>query len=218
MKTRGITGVKRGKTTFTTRTKPADSYPLDKVNRKFRATKPCQWWVADITYVATWSGFAYVAFVTDVFSRTIVGWSVSSSLKTDMLPLQALNMAAWNVSDDLTGLIHHSDRGINYVSLTYTDRIGELGGTPSVGFKGDSYDNALAESQFALFETELIKKRRHWPTVEQVELATLEWAWWFNNQRLHSGLDYRTTAEVEEAVCVEHNPVFNDRYSRKKWE
>jgi transposase InsO family protein len=140
MKTRGITGVKRGKTTFTTRTKPADSYPLDKVNRKFRATKPCQLWVADITYVATCSGFAYVAFVTDVFSRTIVGWSVSSSLKTDMLPLQALNMAAWNVSDDLTGLIHHSDRGSNYVSLTYTDRIVELGGTPSVGSKGDSYD------------------------------------------------------------------------------
>jgi len=124
MKTRGITGVKRGKTTFTTRTKPADSYPLDKVNRKFRATKPCQLWVADITYVATWSGFAYVAFVTDVFSRTIVGWSVSSSLKTDMLPLQALNMAAWNVSDDLTGLIHHSDRGSNYVSLTYRSNRG----------------------------------------------------------------------------------------------
>ena len=145
MKTRGITGVKRGKTTFTTRTKPADSYPLDKVNRKFRATKPCQWWMADITYVATcldsrWSGFAYVAFVSDVFSRTIVGWSVSSSLKTDMLPLQALNMAAWNVSDDLTGLIYHSGRGSNYVSLTYTNRIVELGGTPSVGSTGDSYD------------------------------------------------------------------------------
>ena len=207
MKTRGITGVKRGKTTFTTRTKPADSYPLDKVNRKFRATKPCQLWVADITYVATWSGFAYVAFVTDVFSRTIVGWSVSSSLKTDMLPLQALNMAAWNVSDDLTGLIHHSDRGSNYVSLTYTDRIVELGGTPSVGSTGDSYDNALAESQFALFKTELIKKRRPWRTVEQVELATLEWVWWFNNQRLHSGLDYRTPAEVEAAYYAEQDPV-----------
>jgi len=160
MKTRGITGVRRGRTTFTTKPKKTDSYPADKVNRQFVATQPCQLWVADITYVATWSGFAYVAFVTDVFSRKIVGWSVSSTLKTDMLPLQALNMAAWMVSDDLTGLVHHSDRGSNYVSLTYTDRIIELGGTPSVGSIGDSYDNALAESQFALFKTELIKKHR----------------------------------------------------------
>jgi len=207
MKALGITGVKRGKTTFTTRTKPAGSYSSDKVNRTFRATNPSQLWIADITYVARWSRFAYVAFVPDFFSRTIVGWSVSSSLKTDMLPLQALNMAAWNVSDDLTGLIHHSDRGSNYVSLTYTDRILELGGTPSVGSKGDSYDNALAESQFALFETELIKKRRPWRTVGQVEWATLEWMWWFNNQRLHSGLDYRTPAEVEVAVYAEQDPV-----------
>ena len=164
MKTRGITGVKRGKTTFTTETKTSDSYPADKVNRQFQADRPNRLWVADITYVAAWQGFAYVAFVTDVFSRKIVGWSVSSTLKTDMLPLQALNMAAWIVSDDLTGLVHHSDRGSNYVSLAYTDRIVELGGTPSVGSKGDSYDNALAESQFALFKTELIRKRGPWRT------------------------------------------------------
>jgi putative transposase len=181
MKSRGITGVRPGRTTFTTRTKSADSYPLDKVNRQFTTTRPCQLWVADITYVATWSGLAYVAFVTDVFHRKIVGWSVSSTLKPDMLPLHALNMAAWNVSDDLTGVINHSDRGSNYVSLDYTDRIIELGGTPSVGSEGDSHDNALAESQFALFNTELIKKRRPWKTVDQVELATLEWVWWFNN-------------------------------------
>ena len=207
MKTHGITGVRRGRTTFTTKPKKTDSYPADKVNRQFVATRPCQLWVADITYVATWSGFAYVAFVTDVFSRKIVGWSVSSTLKTDMLPLQALNMAAWNVSDDLTGLVHHSDRGSNYVSLTYTDRIIELGGTPSVGSTGDSYDNALAESQFALFKTELTKKHRPWRTVEQVELATLEWVWWFNNQRLHSELDYRTPAEVEAEYYAENTPV-----------
>jgi len=116
-------------------------------------------------------------------------------------------MAAWNVSDDLTGVIHHSDRGSNYVSLAYTDRIVELGGTPSVGSKGDSYDNALAESQVALFKTELIKKRRPWRTVEQVELATLEWVWWFNNQRLHSELDYRTPAEVEAEYYAQNNTV-----------
>jgi transposase InsO family protein len=197
MKTPGIMGVKRGRTMFTTKPKKTDSYPADKVNRQFVATRPCQLWVAGITSVATWSGFAYVAFVTGVFQRKIVGWSVSSTLKTDMLPLQALNMAAWMVSDDLTGLVHHSDRGSNYVSLAYTDRIIELGGTPSVGSKGDSYDNALAESQFALFKTELIKKRRPWRSVEQVELATLEWVWWFNNQRLHSELDYATPAEME---------------------
>ena len=157
MKTRGITGVRRGRTTFTTRSKKSEAYPLDKVNRQFKATRPCQLWVANIAYVATWSGSAYVAFVTDVFSRKIVGWSTSSTLKTDMLPTRALNMAAWHVDYDLHGLAHHSDRGSNYVSLAYTDRIVELGGTPSVGFKGDSYDNALAESQFALFKTELIK-------------------------------------------------------------
>ena len=207
MKTRGIAGVRRGRTAFTTRTKETDKYPADKVNRQFVASRPCQLWVADITYVATWAGMAYVAFVTDVFSRKIVGWSVSATLRTDMLPLQALNMAAWHVDDDLHGLVHHSDRGSNYVSLAYTDRIVELGGTPSVGSKGDSYDNALAESQFALFKTELIKKQRPWRSLEQVELATLEWVWWFNNQRLHSELDYRTPAEVEAEYYAGTSPV-----------
>ncbi len=157
MKARGITGVRRGRTTFTTRSTTTDTYPADKANRQFLATRPCQLWVTDITYVADWVGFGYVAFVTDVFSRKIAGWSVSSSLKTDTLPLQAVNMAEWIVSDDLTGLAHHSDRGSNYVALAYTDRIVELDGTPSVGSKGDSYENAMAESQFALLKTELIK-------------------------------------------------------------
>ena len=144
MKTRGIAGVRRGRTTFTTRTKDSDRYPLDKVNRKFQASRPCQLWVADITYVATWAGMAYVAFVTDVFSRKIVAWSVSSTLKTEMLPLQALNMAAWHVDDDLHGLVHHSDRRSNYVLLAYADRIIGPGETSSVGSKGDSCDNAPA--------------------------------------------------------------------------
>ena len=207
MKTRGIGGVRRGRTTFTTKTKTSDSYPADKVQRRFAAERPNQLWVADITYVATWAGFAYVAFVTDVFSPKIVGWSVSSTLKTEALPLRALDMAAWMVSDDPTGLVQPSDRGSNYVSLTYTDRIVELGGTSSVGSKGDSYDNAMAESQFALFRTELIKKRRPWRTIEQVELATLEWVWWFNNQRLHSELDYQTPGEIEAAYYAQTNPV-----------
>ena len=124
MKTRGITGVKRGRTTFTTKTKKTDSYPADKVQRRFAAERPNQLWVADITYIPTWTQVAYVAFVTDVFSPKIVGWSVSETLKTDMLPLQALDMAAWMVSDDPTGLVQPSDRGSNYVSLTYTDSHG----------------------------------------------------------------------------------------------
>ena len=189
--------MKRGRTTFTTETKTSDSYPADRVQRRFQAECPNQLWVTDNMCVTTWGGFADVAFVTDGFSHRIIGWSVSSTLKTDMLPLQALKMAAWRVSDNPTGLVYHSDRGSNYVSLAYTDRIVELGGTSFVGSKGDSYDNALAESQFALFKTELIKKRRPWNTVEQVELATLEWVLWSNNQRLHSELDYRSPAEVE---------------------
>jgi transposase InsO family protein len=154
-----------------------------------------------------WAGFVYVVFVTDVFFRKIVGWSVSSTLKTGMAPLQDLRMAAWMVSDDLSGLVHHSDRRSNYVRLANTDRIVELGGTPSVGPKGDSCDNTLAESQFALFKTELIKKRRPWRSVEHVELATLEWAWWFNNRRLHSELGYRTSAKVEAEYYAEDSPV-----------
>jgi transposase InsO family protein len=177
---------------------------LDKVNRKFRATKPCQWWVADITYVATcldsrWSGFAYVAFVGDGFSRTIVGWSVSLSRKTDMLPLQALNMAAWNVSDDLTGLIHHSDRGSNYVSLTYTDRIVELGGTPSVGSKGDSWDNALTESFFSALKNERVHRTVHAAKAQAKRDVIMYLEGFYNNRRRHSTLGYRRPNDVHYA-------------------
>jgi putative transposase len=135
--------------------------------------------------------------VTDVFARKIVGFNVASTLKADILPLQALDMAAFTAAGDLTGLTHHSDHGSNYMSLVYTDRIVELGATPSTGTVGDSYDNALAEAINALYKTELIRQRGPWRTVEQVELATLEWVWWWNNQRPHSELGYRTPAEVE---------------------
>lgn len=199
MRAVGVRGVKRSKRVFTTKSDPAAVKPKDLVQRQFTAAAPCRLWVVDVTYVATWSGFAYTAFVTDVYARKIVGWNVAATLKADILPLQALEMAAWNAGGDLAGLTHHSDHGSNYMSVVYTDRIVELGATASTGTVGDSYDNALAEAVNGLYKTELIRRRGPWHTVEEVELATLEWVWWWNNQRLHSELGYRTPAEVETA-------------------
>lgn len=199
MKLAGVQGVRRSKRAFTTKSDPTTVKPGDLVNRQFTALAPRRLWVADVTYVATWSGFAYVAFVTDVFSRRIVGWRVAATLKADILPLQALDMAAWDAGGDLAGLVHHADHGSNYLAVVYTDRILELGATPSTGSVGDSFDNALAEAVNGLFKTELIRRRGPWRTVEQVELATLEWVWWWNNARLHGELDYRTPVEVEKA-------------------
>lgn len=203
MRSLGIRGVKRGKRVFTTKSDPAGARPTDLVKRRFRADAPRRLWVVDVTYVRTWQGFAYVAFVTDVYSRWIVGWSVASTLKADILPLQALDMAAFDAGGNLTGLTHHSDHGSNYMAMVYTDRIAELGAIPSTGTVGDSYDNAMAEAVNALYKTELIRARGPWRTVEQVELATLEWVWWWNNQRLHSELDYRTPAEAENEYYAE---------------
>jgi putative transposase len=197
MRSARLQGVKRSKRIFTTKSDPAGARPTDLVKRRFTADAPRRLWVADITYVRTWQGFAYVAFVTDVHSRRIVGWNVAATLKADVLPLQALDMAAWDAGGDLTGLTHHSDHGSNYMSLVYTDRIVDLGAKPSTGTVGDSYDNALAEAVNGLYKTELIRRRGPWRTVEQVELATLGWVWWWNNHRLHSELGYRTPAEVE---------------------
>jgi transposase InsO family protein len=203
MRIAGVQGVKRSKKVFTTKPDPAAVKPADLVQRRFHAAAPRRLWVADITYVATWSGFAYVAFVTDVYSRRIVGWNVASTLRADILPLQALDMAAWEArregTADLTGLVHHADHGSNYLSIVYTDRIGELGAKPSTGTVGDSYDNALAEAVNGLYKTELIRRRGPWRTIEQVELATLEYVWWWNNQRLHGELHMRTPLEVEAA-------------------
>jgi len=203
MKLAGVQGVRRSKKTFTTKSDPTAPKPGDLVNRRFIAPAPRRLWVADITYVATWSGFAYVAFVTDVFSRRIVGWRVASTLKADVLPLQALDMAAWDAGGNLTGLVHHADHGSNYLAVVYTERIVELGAKPSTGSIGDSYDNALAEAVNGLFKTELIRRRGPWRTVEQVELATLEWVWWWNNARLHGELDYRTPTEIEQAYYAD---------------
>lgn len=196
MRSAGLRGVRRGKKVFTTVTDPASMRSADLVERRFRANAPGQLWVADITYVPTWQGFAYTAFVTDVFSRKIVGWAVSSLLTTRALPLQALEMAAF-MNPTGNELIHHSDRGVQYVSLAYSDRLSDLGITASVGSRGDSYDNALAESVNAAYKAELIRARKPWRTIEEVELATLEWVHWFNTARLHASHGHRTPAEVE---------------------
>jgi putative transposase len=178
MRDLGLTGVVRGKRTRTTRPSDIVERPADLVGRAFRASAPNRLWVADLTYVSTWSGFAYVAFVIDAFSRAIVGWRVSTSLRAD-LALDALEMAIWKRDlQSLTGLIHHSDRGVQYLSIRYTERLAEEGAVTSVGSKGDSYDNALAETVVGLYKTELIRRRSPWRTADQVELATAEWVDW----------------------------------------
>lgn len=197
MRRLGLRGVIRGKvvrTTFSDRTLPC---PLDRVNRDFKAERPNQLWVADYTYVSTWQGWLYVAFVIDVFARRIVGWRVSSSMHTDFV-LDALEQALYARQPERDGaLIHHSDRGSQYVSIRYSERLAEAGIEPSVGSKGDSYDNALAETINGLYKAELIHRRAPWKTREAVELATLEWVSWFNHSRLLEPIGYIPPAEAE---------------------
>ena len=193
----GLAGRVRGRRRRTTISGPAAEQRPDLVERAFVADAPNQLWVADITYVATWSGFAYVAFVTDVFSRMIVGWRVSPSLRAD-LALDALEMAIWSRKDEsFPELVHHSDRGVQYLSIRYTERLAEVGAAASVGSRGDSYDNALAESVIGLYKAELITLQTPWRTVEDVELATLSWVYWWNNHRLHSAIGDVPPAEFE---------------------
>ncbi|WP_409945781.1 IS3 family transposase [Rubrivirga sp. S365] len=198
MRTMGLRGVTRGRRVRTT--VPADlaERPLDLVERDFTAERPNQLWVSDLTYVATWRGFVYVAFVIDVFSRRIVGWRVSNSLRSD-LALDALEQAICERSVGDDPLVHHSDRGVQYLSIRYTERLSEAGIEPSVGSKGDSYDNALAETVIGLFKTEEIHRNGPWRGLEDVELATLEWVWWFNERRLLEPLGYLPPAEYEDA-------------------
>jgi putative transposase len=203
MRQHGLRGVKRSKRVYTTKPDPAGQRPLDLVKRDFKADQPRRLWVADITYVRTWQGFAYVAFVTDAYSRRIVGWNVAQTLKADILPLQALEMAAFQADGDLSGLTHHSDHGSNYMAMVYTDRVLELGAAPSTGTVGDSYDNALAEAVNGLYKTELIRQQGPWRTVEQLELATLNWVWWWNHQRLHGELSMHTPIEIEHLYYAE---------------
>ena len=194
----GLTGAVRGKVKRTTIAAAVAARAADLVERNFTAPAPNRLWVADLTYIATWAGFCYAAFIIDVFSRRIVGWRVSASLRTD-LALDALEMAVWARGEEaLDGLIHHSDRGVQYLSIRYTERLGEEGAVASVGSKGDSYDNALAETVNGLYKTELIRRRGPWKSVDDVELATLEWVHWYNTQRLHSACAYLPPAEYEE--------------------
>jgi len=197
MRRLGLRGVVRGKKVRTTVPDAKAPCPLDRVNREFRADRPNQLWVSDFTYVSTWQGFVYVAFVVDVFARRIVGWRVSSSMTTDFV-LDALEQALYARRNEREGdLVHHSDRGSQYVSIRYTERLAEAGIEPSVGSKGDSYDNALAETINGLYKAELIHRRSPWKTKESVELATLEWVSWFNHHRLLEPLGYIPPAEAE---------------------
>jgi len=169
--------------------------PADLVQRNFSADRPNQLWVADLTYVATWVGFVYVAFISDVFSRKIVGWRVSNSLRSD-LALDALEQAL-HARPGLDELVHHSDRGVQYLSIRYTERLAEAGVASSVGSVGNSYDNALAETIFGLYKTEVIRRLGPWRSLEDVEFATLEWVDWFNNRRLFGPIGNIPPVEFE---------------------
>ena len=197
MRELGIRGVTRSKTTITTRPDKSSPRAPDLVNRHFKAARPNQLWVTDFTYVSTWSGFAYTAFVTDVHSRMIVGWRTASTMTADLVT-DALDMAIFSRRRQLLrGVIAHSDAGSQYTSITYTDRLGEIHALPSIGTIGDSYDNALAEYVNGPYKTELIRQRGAWRHTEHVELETLAWVDWFNNRRLHSELGDIPPAEFE---------------------
>jgi putative transposase len=195
----GIAGVVRGKAKRTTIGDQQAPRPADLVERQFTASAPNRLWVADLTYVRTWSGFVYAAFVIDTFSRMIVGWQLAGHMRTD-LALDALEMAIWRRDTQLDGLVHHSDRGGQYLAIRYTERLAEAGAVTSVGSRGDSYDNALAESTIGLYKTELIRRQGPWRNLDDVELATLEWVDWYNHRRLHGALDHVPPVEYEAAL------------------
>ncbi len=202
----GIRGVVRGKYPRTTRPAPETGRPGDLVNRKFTATRPNELWVADLTYVQTLAGWVYVAFVTDVFSRKIVGWQTSTRMYTD-LALDALKMAIWarrRAGEDVTGLTHHSDRGVQYRALCYARALEEAAAVASVGSRGDSYDNAMAEAVNSLYKAELVYLDGPWEGSTDLELATAEWVGWFNSERLHGMLEHRTPNEIEADYWAAH--------------
>ena len=197
MKAMRLQGVVRGKKVVTTNPDTSQPCPEDRVNREFVAQRPNQLWVSDFTYVSSWQGTVYVAFVIDVFARKIVGWRVSTSMTTEFV-LDALNQAICQRVPSEAGLVHHSDRGSQYLSIKYTERLADEGIDPSVGSVGDSYDNALAESVIGLFKAEVINFLGPWKSAAQVEWQTLKWVAWYNAERLHSAIDYKTPNEAED--------------------
>lgn len=203
MRLAGLSGKGKGKSPITTGKPKGPDLRPDLVCRGFTASAPCRLWVAGITYARTQKGFVYTAFVTDVFSRRIVGWALPDSMRTEALPLQALNQAIV-CAKEITGLIHHSDHGSQYVSIVYNEKLAEYGTAASTGTVGDSYDNALAESVNGSYKNELIHTRK-WSDVVEVELATFEWVNWWTKTRLHQGLEYRTPREVESELW-KNNP------------
>jgi putative transposase len=199
MRADGLRGVSRARHPRTTRPAPETSRPADLVKRQFTADAPNQLWVADITYIRTFSGWVYAAFVIDVFSRMVVGWQVATSLYTN-LALEALEMAVWkrrHTGGNLAGLVHHSDRGVQYRAIRYTERLEQADAVASVGSKGDSYDNALAEAFNSLFKAELIRNKGPWTGINDVEIAVAEYIDWFNQRRLHGELGHVPPAELE---------------------
>jgi len=207
MKQAGLRGISRVKGPRTTVPALAPDIREDLVERKFTATAPDQLWVADITYARTFAGWVYAAFVIDVFSRRVVGWQVSKSLRTD-LALDALEMGLWSrehLGRSVDGLVHHSDRGVQYVAVRYTQRLAEAGAVASVGSTGDSYDNALAEAFHSLFKAELVRNRGPWKDIDELELAVAEYVDWFNHRRLHGEIGLVPPAEFE-TDFYQHNP------------
>jgi putative transposase len=202
MRQLGLQGAHRGKRKRTTVPDPQAARPTDLVQRQFRPAAPNQLWVADFTYVSTWSGWVYVAFVIDAYARRILGWRCSQSMTTPLV-IDAVEHAIWTRGregiTDLTGLTHHHDRGAQYTSIAFTERLAEAGIDASIGATGSSYDNALAETINGLYKTELIKPRGPWRTLEQVEIATLEWVDWFNHRRIAQHCDDLTPVEFEQA-------------------
>lgn len=208
MRQLGLRGISRAKGPRTTKPAPETDRPVDLVNRQFVASRPNQLWVADLTYVRTFSGWVYVAFVLDVYSRMIVGWQVSTRLYTD-LALDALRMGIWrreHAGHDLAGLTHHSDRGVQYRAIRYAERLAECDAVASVGSKGDSFDNAMAEALNSLYKAELIRNRGPWVSINDVEIATAEWVDWYNERRLHGELSHLPPAEVEAAYWAANQP------------
>ncbi len=214
MRQLGIHGLVRGKTTCTTLSNQHAQRPEDLVGRDFHAPAPSRLWVADLTYIRTWNGWVYAAFVIDVYSRMVVGWQLATHLRTD-LALDALEMAIWRrrrhdpTGDaDLSQLVHHSDRGVQYLSIRYTERLAQAGALSSVGSRGDSYDNALAESFNGIFKAGLIRRHGPWTRLDAVELATLEYLDWYNHRRLQTACGHQPPAEFETIYYRHnHNPV-----------